>query len=76
MHSLLPLRDLAGLELSSRFGIVLAHLLPPFAIASATYHLVEQPARRHLSNFVASPSNGMPTVDTFRRAVPAAAIPA
>jgi peptidoglycan/LPS O-acetylase OafA/YrhL len=67
LHSVLPLRDLAGLDIPSRIGIVLVHLLPPFAIASATYHLIEQPARRWLSNFVASPSASLPTAARFAR---------
>ena len=46
MHHFFPLATLAPASLPVRVGWVLVHALPMPVIAAATYHLVEEPARR------------------------------
>ena len=48
MHYLFPLSTLVGASLPVRIGWVLAHALPMPIVAAATYHIVEEPARRWL----------------------------
>lgn len=48
MHHVFPLATLATASLPVRIGWVFAHALPMPVIAAATYHLVEEPARRWL----------------------------
>ncbi len=48
MHYLFPLASLTDHALPVRVAWVLAHALPMPLVAAATYHLVEEPARRWL----------------------------
>jgi peptidoglycan/LPS O-acetylase OafA/YrhL len=48
MHYVFPLETLAAASLPVRIGWVFAHAIPMPIVAAATYHLIEEPARRWL----------------------------
>jgi peptidoglycan/LPS O-acetylase OafA/YrhL len=56
MHTFLPLDRLAAFGLLPRVAFVGLHFLPTLLIASATYHLLEEPARRALARVVERPA--------------------
>jgi peptidoglycan/LPS O-acetylase OafA/YrhL len=58
MHTFLPLATLATYSAPVRLGFLLLHLLPTLAIAAATYHVIEEPARRHLARVITAPRVG------------------
>jgi peptidoglycan/LPS O-acetylase OafA/YrhL len=54
MHTIVPLETVAAYDAPLRVVIGLVHVLPPFAIAAAMYHVVEEPSRRWLTHRVAA----------------------
>jgi peptidoglycan/LPS O-acetylase OafA/YrhL len=71
MHTFLPLDRLAVFGFLPRVAFVSLHFLPALLIASATYHLLEEPARRALARVVERPA----APGTAAGLVPAAARP-
>lgn len=65
MHTAFPEETLASYTFAARMTLLALHVLPVFAIAALTYHLVEEPARHALARLVERP-------DAHRRAPSAA----
>jgi peptidoglycan/LPS O-acetylase OafA/YrhL len=56
MHTFFPVQTMTAYGLVERIVFVLIHALPTFAIAAATYHLIEEPARGFFARAVARPA--------------------
>jgi peptidoglycan/LPS O-acetylase OafA/YrhL len=74
MHTFLPLSTLATYSAPVRLAFVLIHAVPTLAIAAATYHMIEEPARRRLARLVhvprrsAEPGSAPPQRDSWQPA--------
>jgi peptidoglycan/LPS O-acetylase OafA/YrhL len=64
MQTFLPLASLQGYSAPARLVFVLVYLLPTLVIAAATYHLIEEPARRRMARLVHRPGSTPATFDS------------